>query len=117
MSDEEKIMEIAFCSREEAEAALKKAGNVLEALCLLMEAPAPKKERTAQQKFFDDTRNVLAEMEKKNAEILSANRLSGSAPDETQTPREETSPQNNCSPECQPPAQESTEQKQETDGP
>lgn len=110
-------MEMTFCSREEAEAALKKAGNVLEALCLLMEAPAPKKERTLRQKFFDDARNALAEIDKKTVDALIASRPSGSAPDETQTPREETSPQNNCSPECQPRAQELVEQKQETDGP
>jgi hypothetical protein len=117
MSDIEKIMEMAFCSREDAESALKKMGNVFEAVCLLMEAPAPKKERSEQQKFFDDTRQALAELEKNNAEVLNANRLSGLAPDETQTLPEETSLQNNCSPECQPRAQESEEQKQETDGP
>jgi hypothetical protein len=117
MSDEEKIMEMTFCSREEAEAALKKAGNVLEAVCLLMEAPPPKKERTVQQKFFDDTRNALAEIEKKCTDVLIASRPSGLAPDEKQTPHEETSLQSNCSQECQPRAQESVEQKQETDGP
>ena len=117
MSDIEKIMEMTFCSREDAESALKKMRNVFEAISLLMDAPPPIKQRTETQKFFDGIRESLAELEKKNAEVLSANRLSGSAPDATQTPHEETSPQNNCSPECQPPAQESTEQTRETDGP
>jgi hypothetical protein len=113
----EKIMEIALCSREDAENALKKTGNDLEAVCLLMEAPKPKKERTTQQKFFDDIRESLADMEKKNVDFLNANRLAGLEQGEKQTLPEETSQQNNCSPECQPRAQESTEQKQETDGP
>ena len=117
MSDVEKIMELACCSREDAERAFTKMGNVLEAVCLLMEAPLPKKERSEQQKFFDDTRNTLAELEKRNAEVLSANRFSGSVPDETQTHLEETSLQNDCSPKCQPHVQESVEQKPETDGP
>jgi len=117
MSDVEKIMELALCSREDAESAFTKMGNVLEAVCLLMEAPLPKKVKTPLQKFFDDTRDSLAELEKRNAEVLNANRLAGSAPDEKQTHHEETSLQNNCSQECQPDVQESKAEKPETDGP
>ena len=117
MTDIEKIMDIALCSREDAECALKKTGNALEAVCLLMEAPAPKKERTLKQKFFDNVRESLADMEKKNVDFLNANRLAGLEQGEKQNPPEETSQQNNCSPECQPRAQESTEKKPETDGP
>lgn len=117
MSDVEKIMEMTFCSREDAEDAFKKMGNVLEAVCLLMEAPPPKKERTPIQKFFDDTRESLAEMEVKNAEVLNANRFSDLAPDEKQILPEETSQQNDCSQKCQLPVQESKVEKQETDGP
>ena len=117
MSDIEKIMEMTFCSREDAETALKKMGNVLEAICFLMEAPLKKKERSHQQQFFDTIRNNLAGMEQRNAEVLNANRLVGSAPDETQTHHEETSLQNNCSPECQLGVQASEVEKQETGGP
>lgn len=117
MSDIEKLMELTFCSREDAETAFAKTGNIQEALYLLMDAPPPKKERSDHQKFFDEIRTNLAGMEQRNAEVLSANRLVGSAPDEKQIPHEETSLQNNCSPECQPDVQVSEAEKQETGGP
>lgn len=117
MSDIEKLIELTFCSREDAEAAFAKTGNLQEALYLLMNAPAPKKERSQQQKFFDTIRTNLAGMEERNAEVLNANRLVGSAPDEKQTHPEETSQQKSCSPECQPDVQVSEAGKQETDGP
>jgi len=117
MTDIEKIMDMTFCSREDAEAALKKMGNALEAICFLMEAPLAEKERTSKQKFFDDIRKNLAEMEIRNAEVLSASRYVAVERDEKQIPPEETSQQNNCSPECQLDAQVSTAKTQETDDP
>jgi len=117
MSDIEKIMEMTFCSREDAETALKKMGNALEAICFLMEAPLKKKERSQQQQFFDEMRRNLAGIEERSIQSISADQLFGSAPDETQTHPEETSLQNNCSPEYQPGVQVSEAEKQETGGP
>jgi hypothetical protein len=117
MSDIEKIMEMTFCSREDAETALKKMGNALEAICFLMEVPLKTKERTQEQKLFDEMRRNLAGIEERSIQSISADQLFGSAQDETQTHPEETSLQNDCSHKCQPDVQASEAEKQETGGP
>ena len=118
MSDDIKvIMDMTFCSLEEAEKALKKTANVFEAICLVMEAFPPKKEKSEHQKFFDGIRETLSVMEIKNAKILSGDRREPLELNEKKTHHEEKVQQNNCSQEYQPVSQELKEQKQEIDYP
>jgi len=110
MSDEEYIMNMTCCSKEEAIALLEKAGNVFDAVCLFYDAPKPVKKLDKTQSFFTKLREDLAEHEKKCVAALTGTHLPGSVEQvETKTHPEEKVLQNNCSQVCLPPSPESTD--------
>jgi hypothetical protein len=108
------IQKLAECSREQAEDLLKKAGNVFEALCIYIQAPLQRKERSEQQKFFDDVRQSLAEIEKKSQLGLSGGQSAPSEQVEQKIHLEEKVQQKSCSQVCLPPSPELKAEKQAT---
>ena len=102
-----KLMNLACCSRETAVSLLERTHNVFEALCLHMEAPLKDKPRTEQQKFFDDARKNLAEIERKSVSKLSGGRSEPLEPDDSKTHLEEMARRKSYSQVCLPPSPES----------
>lgn len=97
----EKVMDMASCSKEDAERCLNETnGDIFEAICLFMNAKEAKKVLNEEQTFFTETRKALAEVERlcvkrlaisDQSELLELN--------EKQNHREEMVQQNNCSQE------------------
>lgn len=110
MSDEEYIMNMTCCSKEEATALLEKAGNIFDAVCLFYDAPKVEKKLDETQAFFKKLREDLAEHEKKCVEVLNSRHQHGSVEQvETKNHHEEKALQNNYSQVCLPPSPESTD--------
>jgi len=111
---EEKVMDLAFCSREEAIDALSKTRNdVVEAVSLLMNIPkgkdAPKpRELSEIQKFFKQTREEMLNLTESISKgfIKTSDQSEPSEHSVTQTLPEETVQQNNCPLQCHPPSPE-----------
>lgn len=122
----EKVMNLAFCTEEEARVALHETdGDVVEAIDILLKIPptlaAPKqKEMDDVQKFFkklrEDTQRMNDEIEEsiKLKNLTSSNQHAVSAPIDLPCLPEGTALQNSCSPECPPPSLESEAQTRET---
>lgn len=122
----EKVMNLAFCTEEEARTALHETdGDIVEAIDILLKVPptlaAPKqKEMDDVQKFFkkmrEDTQRMNDEIEEsiKLKNLTSSSQPAASVSVDLPCLPEGTAPQNNCSPECLPPSRESAVQTQET---
>ena len=122
----EKVMNLAFCSEEEARIALHETdGDIIDAIDMLLKvepsiaAPKQKKMDDIQQ-FFTKLRHDTQKMNDEIEESLKIKNLTSSGQrDSLQSVdlpslHEETVQQSNCSQECQLPSQELTVQKQET---
>lgn len=109
MSEEDvlKLMNLGCCSRETAVSLLERTHNVFEALCLHLEAPLKEKQRSEEQKFFDEIRKNLAEVERKSVANLTGGRSEPSELNESKTHLEEKVPQKSYFPVCLPPSPES----------
>ncbi len=122
----EKVMNLAFCTEEEARVALHETdGDIVEAIDILLKVPptlaAPKqKEMDDVQKFFkklrEDTQKMNEEIEEsiKVKNLTSSNQHAASVSVDLPCLHEETAPQNSCYPGCPPPSRESEVQTQET---
>jgi hypothetical protein len=114
---EEKVMNLASCSREEAIEALNKTNNdIVEAVSLLMDVPtgkdAPKpRELSEIQKFFKKTREEMLNLtESISKGFMTSSQSEPSEHSEKQTLPEETAQQSNCLSQCHPLSPELTVQ-------
>ena len=105
------IMNMTFCSQEEALTLLEKnKGNVFESICDFFNAPLKERKLDDVQLFFKKTLEELAEVEKRSvAALTSSNRSESLELNEKKTLHEEKVQQNNYSQVCLPPSPESVE--------
>jgi len=109
---EEKVMELACCSREEAIELLNKSGNdVMEAVSLHMNVPqgkdAPKPRQLSKiQQFFKETREEMTKLTDSISKgfISSSDQAEPSQHSEMQSPPVEMAPQSNCLLPSRPPS-------------
>jgi hypothetical protein len=110
MTDEQKIssvMELGYCSRDEAVDLLKQSGNdVIEALVLLLkvkpDCAAPKQKKMDEvQQFFTEMRQTLTTLTDSISKgFTSSDQSESSGHSETQIPHEGKAQQNNYFQEC-----------------
>lgn len=122
----EKVMNLAFCTEEEARVALHETdGDVVDAIDILLKVPqtlaAPKQKKMDDiQQFFTklrhDTQKMNDEIEEslKIKNLTSSNQRDSLQSVDLPSLHEETVQQSNYSQECQLPSLESAVQKQET---
>jgi len=105
------VMNMTFCSREEAIVLLEKNNNdMFESVCEFFGVTKKEKKLDETQSFFAKLREDLAEHEKKCVNALTSIHLPGSVEQvETKTHHEEKVLQNNYSQVCLPPSPESTD--------
>jgi hypothetical protein len=104
---EEKVMELACCSREEAVELLKKTGNVVDAVSLHMNVPqgkdAPKPRQLSKiQTFFKETREEMTKLTESISKGFISDQPEHSEQDEMRSPPVEMAPQSNCLEQCHP---------------
>jgi len=97
----EKVMDMACCSKEDAQRCLEQSnGDVFEAICLFMNATEAKKVLDEKQTFFTETRKALAEVERLCVKRLAISDQSElSELNEKKNHHEEMVQQSNCSEE------------------
>lgn len=116
----EMVMNLSCCSREEAMIALHETdGDVVEAVSQLVKTPstlgAPKpKERTPQQKQFDEMRKQMNKLTVSIESGFTSNPRDCAVLNETQDHHEETVQQSNCSQVCPPSSPQLEAQTPET---
>ena len=121
--DIEKVMNLAFCTEEEAKEALQKTcGDIVDAIDLLLKVPstagAPKKRELDEvQTFFAKMRVTSEEINKSIQEGIEKSKKSGqhesSVSVDLPVLREEMAPQSSCSQVCPPPSPELKAQTRE----
>lgn len=105
------IMNMTFCSREEALTLLEKNnGNIFESICEYFNAPLKEKKLDEIQLFFKKARKDLAEIEKRSvAALTSSNQSESLELNEKKNHHEEMVQQNNYFQICLPPSPESVD--------
>lgn len=122
--DVEKVMNLAFCTEDEAKEALQKThGDIVDAIDMLLKVPpttgAPKKKELDEvQTFFAKMRMTTETLNDSIEQGMKKSKMSdqhdSSVSVDLPTLHEETVPQNSCSQECPPPFPELEAQIQET---
>ena len=121
--DVEKVMNLAFCTEDEAKDALQKTcGDIVDAIDMLLKVPptagAPKKKELDEvQTFFAKMRVTTETLNESIEESMKKSKMSGqhdsSVSVDLPVLHEETALQNSCSQICPPPSPELTVQTQE----